>query len=68
MFIKVILETGELMAVKIYLASMLCLHAGADFIKTSTGKTNPAATIDASIVTAMAIRDFGEKDLNPLVG
>ena len=40
---------------------MLCLHAGADFIKTSTGKVTPAATIDSSIVMALAIRDFGQK-------
>ena len=60
--LKVILETGELIGPHdIYLASMLCLHAGADFIKTSTGKVTPSATIDSSIVMAMAIRDFGKR-------
>ena len=67
--LKVILETGELIGPHdIYLASMLCLHAGADFIKTSTGKVTPAATIDSSIVMPWQFETLVKKEvLNPLV-
>jgi len=59
---KVILETGALPDEEsIYTASMLCMEAGADFIKTSTGKTEPAATYEAMYVMVHAIKDFYQK-------
>lgn len=60
--LKVILETGALAdAEKIHHASMLAMEAGADFIKTSTGKLNPAATPEAAIVMCHAIKEFWMK-------
>jgi deoxyribose-phosphate aldolase len=57
--LKVILETGELSTLdQVRLASDLALHAGADFIKTSTGKIQPAATLPVTLVMLEAIRDF----------
>ncbi|MEN3015667.1 MAG: deoxyribose-phosphate aldolase [bacterium] len=57
--LKVILETGELPTYEhIRLASLLAMFAGADFIKTSTGKISPAATPQAFLVMLYAIRDF----------
>ncbi len=57
--LKVILETGELGDYDaIRKASHLALMAGADFIKTSTGKIQPAATLPATLVMLEAIRDF----------
>lgn len=57
--LKVILETGSLTDPGlIYRASMLAMNAGADFIKTSTGKTPISATPAAVIVMCQAIRDF----------
>jgi deoxyribose-phosphate aldolase len=57
--LKVILETGELTDPdKIYDASMLAMKAGGDFIKTSTGKVNPAATPEAAFVMLTAIKDY----------
>jgi len=57
--LKVILETGALQeSQKIYDASMLAMEAGADFIKTSTGKSEPAATPQAAIVMCEAIKEF----------
>ncbi|MBW6490680.1 MAG: deoxyribose-phosphate aldolase [Lentimicrobium sp.] len=57
--LKVILETGELVEPKkIYDASILAMKAGGDFIKTSTGKINPAATPEAAWVMLTAIHDF----------
>ncbi len=57
--LKVILETGALATAKnIKKASLLCMEAGANFIKTSTGKTNPAATPEAAYVMCEAIRDY----------
>ncbi len=57
--LKVILETGALKtAENIWLASMLAMYAGADFIKTSTGKTAPAATLEAAYVMTMAIKTY----------
>lgn len=57
--LKVILETGELGSYSnIRRASDLAMHAGADFIKTSTGKIAPAATPGTSLVMLEAIRDF----------
>ncbi|HNX93438.1 MAG TPA: deoxyribose-phosphate aldolase, partial [Syntrophomonas sp.] len=57
--LKVILETGLLKsASNIRLASLIAMEAGADFIKTSTGKIPVAATPEAVNVMAKAIRDF----------
>jgi deoxyribose-phosphate aldolase len=57
--LKVILETGELGAYdNVRRASILAMAAGADFIKTSTGKIQPAATLPVSLVMMEAIRDF----------
>ena len=56
--LKVILETGELETLdKVRLASDLAIEAGADFIKTSTGKIQPAATMPVVLVMLEAIRD-----------
>lgn len=60
--LKVILETGELIDPNhIYEASMISMEAGADFIKTSTGKIPVAATTDAAFVMLTAISDFYKK-------
>jgi deoxyribose-phosphate aldolase len=57
--LKVILETGELTTYDhVRRASHLAMHAGADFIKTSTGKIQPAATPGVVLVMLEAIRDF----------
>jgi deoxyribose-phosphate aldolase len=57
--LKVILEAGELETYdNIRRASVLAMAAGADFIKTSTGKVNPASTLPGSLVMMEAIRDF----------
>ena len=57
--LKVILETGELGTYdKVRRASDIAMHAGADFIKTSTGKISPAATMPVTLVMLEAIRDF----------
>lgn len=57
--LKVILETGELGSYdKVRRASDISMHAGADFIKTSTGKIQPAATLPVTLVMLEAIRDF----------
>jgi deoxyribose-phosphate aldolase len=57
--LKVILETGELVSYdNVRLASDLAMEAGADFIKTSTGKVSPAATMPVTLVMLEAIRDF----------
>jgi len=57
--LKVILETGELGTYdSVRRASILAMAAGADFIKTSTGKVAPAATLPVSLVMMEAIRDF----------
>lgn len=57
--LKVILETGELGSLDaVRRASMLAMAAGADFIKTSTGKVSPAATLPVTLVMLEAIRDF----------
>ncbi|MCU0789091.1 MAG: deoxyribose-phosphate aldolase, partial [Verrucomicrobia bacterium] len=56
--LKVILETGELMTLdNVRLASQIAMEAGADFIKTSTGKVSPAATMPVTLVMLEAIRD-----------
>ena len=60
--LKVILETGELGSYdRIRKASLIAMAAGADFIKTSTGKIPVAATLPACLVMAEAIRDFAEE-------
>ena len=57
--LKVILETGELETYdNVRRASVLAMLAGADFIKTSTGKVSPAATLPVTLVMLEAIRDF----------
>jgi deoxyribose-phosphate aldolase len=57
--LKVILETGELVSYdNVRRASHLAMEAGADFIKTSTGKVNPAATPGVTLVMLEAIRDY----------
>lgn len=56
--LKVILETGELVTYDhVRLASQIAMDAGADFIKTSTGKVSPAATMPVTLVMLEAIRD-----------
>jgi deoxyribose-phosphate aldolase len=56
--LKVILETGELGTLdRVRRASVLAINAGADFIKTSTGKIQPAATLPVTLVMLLAIRD-----------
>ncbi len=60
--LKVILETGELGDLnKIRLASEIAIAAGADFIKTSTGKISPAATLEAFIVMLDVIKEHYDK-------
>lgn len=60
--LKVILETGELATLdNIRKASDLAIYAGADFIKTSTGKIQPAATMQVTYTMLMAIKDYFDK-------
>jgi deoxyribose-phosphate aldolase len=57
--LKVILETGELVTLdNVRKASYLAMLAGADFIKTSTGKVTPAATAPVVMVMLEAVRDY----------
>ncbi|WP_182877576.1 deoxyribose-phosphate aldolase [Microbispora sp. H10670] len=57
--LKVILETGELATYdNVRRASWLAMIAGADFVKTSTGKVSPAATLPVTLVMLEAVRDF----------
>jgi len=66
--LKVILETGELGTYDaVRRASVLAMAAGADFIKTSTGKVTPAATLPVTLVMLEAIRDF-EKATGKVIG
>ncbi|MFL5755456.1 MAG: deoxyribose-phosphate aldolase [Chloroflexota bacterium] len=66
--LKVILETGELGTYdNVRRASVLAMAAGADFIKTSTGKVSPAATLPVTLVMLEAIRDF-ERATGRVVG
>ena len=61
--LKVILETGELGTLdRVRRASVLAMQAGADFIKTSTGKIQPAATMPVTLVMLQAIRDHYHRD------
>lgn len=60
--LKVILETGALKsASNIKKASILAMYSGADFIKTSTGKQQPAATPEAAYVMCEAIKEYYQK-------
>lgn len=60
--LKVILETGALKtAANIKAASVLALYSGADFLKTSTGKEYPGASLEATYVMAHAIKEYYEK-------
>ena len=60
--LKVILETGELVTLdNVRLASDIAMEAGADFIKTSTGKVSPPATPPVVLVMLEAIRDYYKK-------
>ncbi|KAJ1483996.1 DERA protein [Baffinella frigidus] len=59
--LKTILATGELPTLEeVYTASMICMMAGADFIKTSTGKEKVNATLEVSLIMCRAIRDYHE--------
>ena len=59
--LKVIFETGELQTYdNVRRASWLAMMAGADFIKTSTGKVQPAATLPVTLVMLEAVRDYRE--------
>lgn len=63
--LKVILETGALKtASNIKKASILSMYSGADFIKTSTGKQQPAATPEAAYVMCQAIKEYYEQTGN----
>ena len=60
--LKTILETGcPMTATNIKKASLLAMYAGADYIKTSTGKLDPAATPEAAFVMCQAIREYYDK-------
>jgi deoxyribose-phosphate aldolase len=66
--LKVILETGELETYdNVCRASHIAMHAGADFIKTSTGKVSPAATMPVTLVMLEAIRDF-HRETGKIIG
>ncbi len=59
--LKTILGTGDLNTLRnVYRASMVAMQAGADFIKTSTGKENVNATLPVGLVMVRALRDYGE--------
>lgn len=63
--LKVILETGALKtAADIKAASILSLYSGADFLKTSTGKGYPGASVEAAYVMAKCIKEYHEKTGN----
>jgi len=65
--LKVILETGALgSASNIKKASILSIYSGADFIKTSTGKQQPAATPEAAYVMCEAIKEYYEETGNKI--
>lgn len=60
--LKVILETGELVTLdNVRKASDIAIYAGADFIKTSTGKIQPAATMQVTYTMLIAIKDYYDK-------
>lgn len=65
--LKVILETGALQsASNIKKASVLSMYSGADFIKTSTGKQQPAATPEAAYVMCQAIKEYYDETGNKI--
>ncbi len=58
--LKAILATGDLKTLRnVYAASMVAMQAGADFIKTSTGKEDVNATLPVSLIMLRALRDYG---------
>ncbi len=60
--LKAILATGDLQTLRnVYAASIVAMQAGADFIKTSTGKEGVNATLPVSLVMIRALRDYGEE-------
>jgi deoxyribose-phosphate aldolase len=60
--LKTILSTGELGSLaNVYKASLVCMMAGADFIKTSTGKERVNATLPVGVVMARAIREYARR-------
>ena len=60
--LKTILATGDLRTLRnVYRASMVAMMAGADFIKTSTGKEDVNATLPVSLTMVRALRDYGER-------
>ncbi len=60
--LKAILATGDLKTLRnVYKASMVAMQAGADFIKTSTGKEDANATLPVSLTMVRALRDYGEQ-------
>ncbi len=60
--LKTILGTGDLKTLRnVYAASLVAMQAGADFIKTSTGKEDVNATLPVSLVMARALRDYRER-------
>ena len=60
--LKTILATGDLKTLRnVYKASMVAMMAGADFIKTSTGKEDVNATLPVSLTMVRALRDYGER-------
>jgi deoxyribose-phosphate aldolase len=60
--LKVILGTGDLKTLRtVYKASMVAMMAGADYIKTSTGKEDVNATLPVSLTMLRALRDYGER-------
>ena len=59
---KAILATGDLKTLRnVYAASMVAMQAGADFIKTSTGKEDVNATLPVSLAMVRAMRDYRER-------
>ena len=65
--LKTILATGDLKTLRnVYSASMVAMQAGADFIKTSTGKEDVNATLPVSLVMVRALRDYGERTGFPI--
>jgi deoxyribose-phosphate aldolase len=60
--LKTILATGELATLRnVYMASLVCMMAGADFIKTSTGKEKVNATLPVGLLMTRAIREYGDR-------
>jgi deoxyribose-phosphate aldolase len=67
--LKVILGTGDLKTLRnVYRASMVAMMAGADFIKTSTGKEDVNATLPVSLTMVRAIRDYAERSAGQRIG